>query len=312
MTPGSAFGSLTVIATAPDGRAPSADDLAGLHAALRSQGLPYELALSDAPETTTRLAAEALTAGGRFIVAVGDDAVAGAVVDGFFRDGHPIVDEPVLGLVGWPGRGTDLARSFGLPTSVAGACAHLGGDNAYPFDVMKVTATDPAGERITRYGVNLAEVGLGAELVRLMQPRGARGRTRGRFRAFWGAYRRSRPRPIVVETDRSAFEGTSFNVVVANAQFTAGGLRVSPRSFPGDGVIDALVFVGPRTDAYTLLPRMFRHGDHVPDPNIKELRAKIRVSVTAARPMPVVLDGRMLGTTPVTFQVMPRQILLKI
>ena len=80
------------------------------------------------------------------------------------------------------------------------------------------------------------------------------------------------------------YEGPAFNVIVGNAQFASGGMRLSPRSFPGDGVADVLVFTGPRSDAYTLLPAMYRHGDHVPHPHIREMRAKIRVSIDADRP----------------------------
>ena len=54
-----------------------------------------------------------------------------------------------------------------------------------------------------------------------------------------GHRRRDRARPA------RTWEGEAWNVVVANAQFTDGGLRLSPRSFPGDGVLDALVFTGP-------------------------------------------------------------------
>ena len=105
---------------------------------------------------------------------------------------------------------------------------------------------------------------------------------------------------------------SGWSVVVGNGQFADGGMRLSPRSFPGDGVIDGLVFTGPRADAYRLLPRVFRHGDHVPDPNIQEVRAKISLRVDADRPMPVVADGRPVGTTPVSFQVVPQPILLKL
>jgi diacylglycerol kinase (ATP) len=101
-------------------------------------------------------------------------------------------------------------------------------------------------------------------------------------------------------------------VIVGNGQFADGGMRLSPRSFPGDGVLDALVFTGPKSDAYRLLPRMFRHGDHVPDPGIKELRARLTLRVDGPKPLPVVADGSALGTTPVTFQVVPGQILLKL
>jgi diacylglycerol kinase family enzyme len=50
----------------------------------------------------------------------------------------------------------------------------------------------------------------------------------------------------------------------------------------------------------------------VPDPHIKELRAKIRVAVRADRPLPIVADGEPLGTTPATFQIVPRALRLKL
>ena len=125
------------------------------------------------------------------------------------------------------------------------------------------------------------------------------GRARS-FLAFWSTFARTRVRDVTIEADRSAYRGPAFNVIVGNAQFASGGLRLSPRSFPGDGVLDVLVFKGPRSDAYTLLPRMYRHGDHIPDPHIHEMRARIRVSVDARRALPVVADGELLGTTPRT------------
>ncbi len=42
------------------------------------------------------------------------------------------------------------------------------------------------------------------------------------------------------------------------------------------------------------------------------MRAKIRVAVDADRPLPIVADGELLGTTPATFQVVPQRILLKL
>ena len=101
--------------------------------------------------------------------------------------------------------------------------------------------------------------------------------------------------------------------MIGNGQFADGGIRLSPRSFPGDGVLDALVFTGPRSDAYRLLPRIFRHGDHVPDPNITELRAKLKIDVDVAagrcRWSPT---GGARARRPSTFQVVPQQILLKV
>jgi diacylglycerol kinase family enzyme len=42
------------------------------------------------------------------------------------------------------------------------------------------------------------------------------------------------------------------------------------------------------------------------------MRAKVRVSIDAGRPLPIVADGEPLGTTPATFRMVSRSILLKL
>ena len=50
-------------------------------------------------------------------------------------------------------------------------------------------------------------------------------------------------------------------------------MKVSPRSYPGDGVLDVLVFKGPKSDSFTLLPKLYR-GEHIPHDHIEEFRVK--------------------------------------
>ena len=135
--------------------------------------------------------------------------------------------------------------------------------------------------------------------------RGAR-----RFYGWWCGYLKTKPTDVTIEHDRRTWQGEAWNVVVANAQFTDGGIRLSPRSFPGDGVLDALVFTGPLWRLHAA-PRLFRHGDHVPDPTIKELKARIRFeSAPSGRSRSSWTASA--GITPATFQIVPRSILLKL
>jgi diacylglycerol kinase (ATP) len=303
----SPFGVLAVIA---DPRAGVTEQLPEVERALSVRGLEHRTFVANGADPGS-LATDALEGGHRFVVAVGDDATVQGVVNGMFRDGRTILDEPVLGVIP-AGTACDLVRSFGLPSDAESAAEHLTGENTYAMDRMKVTASLPGGSRVTRYAHNLAQVGMGAEQAASEAEAPAwLGRAR-RFYGFWRGYLKTPATAVAVEHDRRTWEGRAWNVVVANAQFTGGGLRLSPRSFPGDGVLDALVFAGPRSGAYTLLPRLFRHGDHVPDPHIHELRAKIRFEVRSERPLPVLADGVPLGITPVTFQIVPRPILLKL
>jgi diacylglycerol kinase family enzyme len=307
----SPFGELAVIADPRAGGGAVGSRLPDVERAITARGLSYRLRIARSPEEATSLTAAALDEGFRYLAAVGNDLTVHDVVNGMFRDGRPIVEEPVLAVLP-AASGCDLVRSFGLPDDVDGAAGHLVGDNIYPFDVMRIATADGRGGGIVRYAHNLAAVGFHAAAAVSPEVAGAPfGRVR-RFARFWASYLRSGAQDLAIGVDARERSLRGWSVVVGNGQFAEGGMRLSPRSFPGDGVIDGLVFTGPRSDAYRLLPRMFRHGDHVPDPNIQEFRAKISLRVAAGRPMPVVADGRRIGTTPVSFQVVPRPILLKL
>ena len=230
--------------------------------------------------------AAALDAGFRYVVAVGDDATVQDVVNGLFRDGA--LDRRATRCSAWspPKRDNDLLRSFGLPGDLDGGVRHLRGDTTYPFDLMRITCIGPDGAA--------------PHPVRA-QPRPGRPRRRAWSSPAGGCRRGSatgaggssvsgvatlgaRRRVVRIGYDTKTWEGESFHVVIGNGQF-ASGVRLSPRSYPGDGVLDALVFTGQKSDAYTMMPRIMRHGGHVPDDAIKELRAKIRFSVEADRPL---------------------------
>jgi diacylglycerol kinase family enzyme len=131
------------------------------------------------------------------------------------------------------------------------------------------------------------------------------------FVGFWRELPAFRLARVRVQADRAVYEGPAYQVVIGNCQFYGAGMRISPRSYPGDGVVDTLIFKGPKSDAFTLLPRVYK-GDHIPNDHVHEQRAKVAVRVEADRPLPIEADGEVLGTTPATFQVVPRAILMKL
>jgi diacylglycerol kinase (ATP) len=307
----SPFGALAVIVDPWAGEGRVAGNVGAVHRALEREGLEHRVHIASGAGDATRLASAALDEGYRYLVAVGDDGTVQDVVNGMFREGRTIVESPVLAVLA-ADSGCDLIRSFGLPGDVDGASSHLLGDATYELDVMKISARGDDGTARIRYAHNVAEVGMHAlatERTRRLPTRLGNAR---RFLGFWSAYVSSRVGEIDVITDGRSHPVRAWSVIVGNGQFADGGLRLSPRSFPGDGVLDTLVFTGRKSDAYRLLPRIFRHGDHVPDPGITELRARLTLRIETRRPLAVVADGMKLGSTPATFQVVPRQILLKI
>ncbi len=304
----SPFGPLVVIANPRAGRRKVAAGLPQIEGILRDAGLGYRIVRTTGPGHATQAARDALTGGERYLVAVGGDGTIHEVVNGMLQDDQPVAADAVLGVVA-AGSGCDFVRSFGLPGDAARAARHLAGHSVRRIDVGKVTfATGTAA--MTRYFPNIAEAGLGgAVTARASRLPGFLGPMRY-FCGFWLTLPGFRPATVRVDADGQVFQWRAHNVVVANCRFYGGGMQISPMSEPDDGALDVLVMVGPKSDAFTMLPRVYR-GTHLPHRNIAELRAS-RVRVEADPPFPIEADGEILGTTPATFEVIPQPILVKV
>jgi diacylglycerol kinase (ATP) len=305
VTQESPFGPLEVLIDPTAGGGAVRGRIDDVREAVAASGLAHRVTVARSPDELIGLARGAVVEG-RFLAVAGDDRSLRRVVTGLaaVETGG---NAPVLALL--PGGAPcDLAKSFGLPVDLPGAVAHLAGDNVYDLDLVKIQVARDGAPHV-EYAANMAAVGFHAAAGEALAPERPGIR---RFAGFWGAYLRTRTRDVQIRTDAKQRDLRAWSVIVGNGQFGQGGLRLSPRSFPGDGILDALVFTGPRSDAYRLLPRIFRHGDHVPDPGIVELKARLTFQVDADRPMPVVADGEAIGSTPVTFQLQPGAVRLKL
>jgi diacylglycerol kinase (ATP) len=304
----SPFGPLVLIANPRAGRGKVDAALPRVERVLRDEGLDYRIVRTTRPGHATEAARHALRNGERFLVAAGGDGTVHEVVNGMIQNGTPIAPDAVLGVVA-AGSGCDFVRTFGLPGDAGAAARRLAGDRVRAIDVGTVTCTYEDAER-TRYFVNIAEAGLGGAVV----ARTARlGRFLGAARyasGFWLTLPGFRPAPVRLDADGHAFSWRAFNVVVANCSFYGGGMQISPKSDPGDGLLDVLVMTGPKSDAFATLPKVYR-GTHLPHRNIAELRAG-RIRLDAGRPFPVEADGEIVGTTPVSFGIIPGVIRLKV
>jgi YegS/Rv2252/BmrU family lipid kinase len=307
----SPFGPLTVIVNPHAGKRRVGEEIPELERTLRARDLPYTLVRTEGRGDATMFARDALQGGARFLVAVGGDGTVHEVVNGMVgEDGLPVVPDPVLGVVA-AGSGCDFIRTFGLPGDASRACLHLTGDNTYPLDVGRITYTTVSGGADTRCFVNVAEAGLGAAVAARAERMSPRLGQAKYFFGFWLTMPRFRLATVRVQADRRTYEGPAYLVVVGNAQYYGGGMRISPRSYPGDAVLDVLVFKGPKTDSFTLLPKIYR-GEHLPNDHVEELRVRRSLTIEADRPLPIEADGEVLGSTPATFEVLPQVIRMKL
>lgn len=305
----SPFGRLVVIVNPASGRGVVEQQLPLIERTLRSLDLDFRVVRTGGPGDATAAAREALLGGERFVVAVGGDGTVHEVVNGMIEHDKPLIEGAILGVIA-AGSGCDFVKTFGLPDDAVRACSYLDGANTYTIDVGKITYRSDEGTEMVRYFPNIAEAGLGGEVVARAAALPRRmGRSRYFF-GFWLTLPRFKPARVDVQAGPKSYQGRANNVVVANCQYYGGGMRISPRSYPGDGFLDVLVMKGPKSDAFTTLPKVYR-GEHLPHPNMLELKAK-RISIESERPFRIEADGEVLGTTPAVFEVIRHPIAVKI
>ena len=275
------FGVPFLIADPPAARR----DLTLLRRALAASGVVAEAAVARPVERAGAIAARALEAGHRLLVAVGSDRLAHALLRVLVDPGGPRWPDAVLGLAGL-GR-QDLSATFGLPDDPGKLAPFLVGPNLFIADVGRARWRGPDGTDRVGVFANTAELGYPAE-VSARVPRGALGRL-GRLAAAVGGLAASRSTPA--------------GLVVANGQFSMGRMKVAPRALPDDGRLSVIAFQGEPLGIYARSKDLY-YGLHVPHPSIREYQSR-RVAVDTAEPMALVLDGwRAAGGPPVSFDVM--------
>ena len=288
-------------------------------------GVDYDVTVTERPGHGTEAARKAVEDGCTFVVAVGGDGTVHEVVNGLMGEEGPQNPATVLGVVA-AGSGCDFVKTFGLPQDPADAAQHLLGDTLWgKIDVGRIRCTGPDGSPHTRWFANIAEAGIGAEVVdaasRMPKWLGsgvyriAALKTIARFKpkaaaiSIHGRVTRGKHGEDETLSDLGR-EGTFTMLVVANGQFFGGGMRVAPRAIPGDGLFDVQVSHGPKGEAVKTMQKMFK-GEHIPHPNIAEYLAS-RVTVEGAQPILIEADGEVVGRTPATFDIVADAIPMKV
>jgi YegS/Rv2252/BmrU family lipid kinase len=289
-----------VVVNRAAGRVPASVE--SVRSALSSAGVD---AVVDAPATTDEARAmirsAALDGATHFAVAGGDGTMnlaANALLE--------IVglEPPVVALLP-VGSGCDLLRTFGISQDLGEAARHLATEDTYPIDVATLEGTWG-----TRHFVNVAQAGVGAAAA---QTSVRLGRSLGptRYPIAFAARLPGFPRAkVTVKTERRTHESEALAVIMANAQFFAGGWNIAPKATLIDGVLDIQVIDCKKQRAPTLVPKIIR-GNHLTDRAVRRFSAA-EFRVTTDIPWPIEADGDYIGNTPVSGRVLPAALRLKI
>lgn len=248
------------------------------------------------------------------IVAVGGDGTLSEVVNGYLDDdGRAINPQAAIGILPG-GTGADFCKTLGIAGREQ-AIRALTGSVTRITDAGRITLNDMGCRAYTRAFINLASFGLGGDTAMLVNRwRGAgsrliRGRAKYALAALRALDRYRNHRVRVGFGQEGEVEIESNLLVVANGRYAGGGMMLAPHARLDDGLFDVILADGAtRRDIIKELPRIGR-GGHLKNPKVSERRAR-EISINAAEPLAVDVDGDFAGYTPAELVVLPSAVRL--
>lgn len=282
------------------GRRPTPVDV--VESALAAAGVDAEihrpLTTHEASEIITHHARRGRT---RLAVAGGDGSI-NLAVNTLLNLG--LDEPPTIGVLP-TGSGCDLLKTFGLPHDVGLAAKHLATEDTYLIDVATLE-----GDWGLRYFVNVAQVGAGAAAAETA-PRFTRRLGTARYPIAFGMRLPRFPKARVkVKTEKRTYESEALAVIMANAQFFAGGWNVAPKATLVDGVLDMQIINAEKRQAPALVPKVIR-GTHLSDRAVRRFSAA-EFEIETDPIWPLEADGDLIGNTAVSGRVVPAAVRLKI
>jgi diacylglycerol kinase (ATP) len=267
-----------------------------VEALLAVQGVPVEPVATRHAGHATELARDLAKSGHKAVLALGGDGTLSETANGIL--GLPKAQRPTLGFLPG-GTGNDFLRDFAL-TDVEAAARAIGAGKTVDVDAVDVRW--PGG---SHFSINLVGSGLAAKA-------GAR---------FGKSFRWLGPKgydvaaaieiftmkacPTKLVLDGKDFSGDLPLVIAMNSVHTGGAMRMAPDAKPTDGLLDVVTVqdIGKR-QIMDLLATKVRKGLHVKDSHVT-IRRAAKVHIEPDDPSPLLLDGEIVGSTPVDLTVLP-------
>lgn len=266
-------------------------------------------------ETATRgharlLAEKAAKTGFLTVVACGGDGTIHEVVNGLVDSG--VSPRPVLGILS-AGTGGDTIRTLGIPKDGPSQVRIIEERKLRPIDLGHVEYSNSAGEKEGRVFINIADAGLGADVIK---------RTRN-FQRIFGrkltyltstlySYLAWNPKAIHVSIgtgDRppNSWPKDPMCVIVANGRYFGGGMPIAPAASPDDGLMDLIVMERPRLLMAPLAIPMLYLRQFPKFPGVHTSRVK-GVTLDSPHTIELDMDGELIGSLPATFKILPKSL----
>jgi YegS/Rv2252/BmrU family lipid kinase len=270
---------------------------------LRESFPGLEVRVSEHPGHAVEIGREAARAAYDRILCLGGDGTPYEVLNGLYADGRPD-RRPEIGQIP-AGTGNSFLRDFDITTADQALDAILAGRRRQA-DLVEFTSQE-GGRTVRRYSLNIIGVGLIADILRLTNEKLKFLGAAGYSLAVLVRLIRGMKNRISIEADGRRLDVANSALVVSNSKFTGGKMKIAPMADTADGKADLVLFNGVnRRQIVAIFAGVFS-GRHTTHPKVDLLQAA-SLAVESDPPLRLMVDGELIGWTPLRLKVLPGEV----
>jgi YegS/Rv2252/BmrU family lipid kinase len=258
---------------------------------LTEHGLPTEVTTTQRVGHAVELTREAVAAGHEMVIAAGGDGTLNDVIHGLAGSTTALGVLPMGTVNVW-------AREIGIP---------LGASEARELLLHGVRRQVDLGRAGPRYFLMMAGVGFDAEVVKRVERNWLKrvGLKMLDYIATAGSLGLTQqPAKLTLRIAGQRRKMNALMVVIGNTRLYGGAMQFTRRAVADDGMLDIVVIGGGGWGrrAGVFLRAFLRRPSLGPDVRYERVRS---VRLESTPPLPVQVDGDIIGSLPMTFSVAP-------
>ena len=250
------------------------------------------------------MAKQATENGCDYMVAVGGDGTLHEVINGMLQANINPNEYPAIGLLPY-GSANDFARTAGISNSIAALIALIKSNTTQKIDLGKILLQKT---QETRYFINIAGVGLGAEVAQnLERSSSVLGPGFNYYKHIIKGFLSYVKKEVSCTSSTWHFKGQLLQMAVANGRYFGNAICIAPDAKLTDGQFQLAIFGDLSLCDYLKNFGNLKKGVRINLPQVSYHTAN-EVLLESKDSCGIEADGEYVGLAPATISVLPKAI----
>lgn len=273
----------------------------------------FKYEFTEKPFQAAEISRAAIKEGSELIVGVGGDGTMNEISNGFFENKKIINPKVALGIVP-SGTGCDFSRSLNIPSGLKNALRVITQASSSMIDIGKIRFRDYSNKKHERFFLNIADFGIGGEVLNKMNLKMAKRKTSSYLRSAVTTFITYKSKRVRIKIDARQIPFNEYLIgAISNGKIFGKGMKIAPYAKLDDGLFDVVLIESMKFLEFCRNILKIYSGSHLSHPKVSLIRGKkIEISPESSeKDVLIEADGELIGKLPATFEIIPQSFLVK-